>query len=168
MRTAVADRRAVLRGELLKVGRVMALDFGSARCGVAMSDPTGTIASPHPVVFKAATPSGLRRIAQLAREHQVEQIVLGLPIGLSGCETAQTRETRAFAERLRAAVELPVELYDERFTTRMAERDIDPRAHEDSRAAAHLLDGWLTERGGGPLGAAAETSADRPWDNRSQ
>ena len=142
----------------------MALDYGSARCGVAMSDPTGTIASPMPVVFKAGTPSGIRRIASLVREHGVERIVLGLPIGLSGRETGQTRETRAFAERLSEAVAVPVEFYDERFTTKMAERDVDPRAHEDSRAAAHLLDGWLAERAGGPLDA----SDGPPWDNPLQ
>lgn len=133
------------------MGRIMALDYGSARCGVAMSDPTGTIASPYPVVFKAGTPSGLRRLANITREHGVERIVLGLPIGLSGRETGQTKETRAFAERLAEAVDVPIEFYDERFTTRMAERDFDPRADEDSRAAAHLLDGWLAERAGGPL-----------------
>lgn len=147
------------------MGRILALDYGSARCGVAVSDPTGTIASPLPVVFKAATPSGVRRIASIVRDQQVERIVLGLPIGLSGRETGQTRETRAFAKQLAAAVDVPIELYDERFTTRMAERDIDPRAHEDSRAAAHLLDGWLSERAGGPLALPPDTSAGRPWDD---
>jgi putative Holliday junction resolvase len=147
------------------VGRILALDYGSARCGVAVSDPTGTIASPLPVVFKAGTPSGIRRLVSITREQQVERIVLGLPIGLSGRETGQTRETRAFAERLAEAVDVPIEFYDERFTTRMAERDIDPRAHEDSRAAAHLLDGWLSERAGGPLPPLPDTSADRPWED---
>jgi putative holliday junction resolvase len=150
------------------MGRIMALDYGSARCGVAMSDPTGTIASPYPVVFKAGTPSGIRRLATLTREHGVERIVLGLPIGLSGRETAQTRETRAFADRLREAVPVPVEFYDERFTTRMAERDIDPRAHEDSRAAAHLLDGWLSEHADAPLTAPTDASDGQPWDNPAQ
>jgi putative holliday junction resolvase len=150
------------------VGRILALDYGSARCGVAMSDPTGTIASPQAVVFKAGTPSGIRRIASIAREHGVELIVLGLPIGLSGRETAQTRETRDFAKRLGEAVDVPIELYDERFTTRMAERDHDPRAHEDSRAAAHLLDGWLSERAGGPLPPVPDASADRPWEDSAR
>jgi putative Holliday junction resolvase len=147
------------------VGRILALDYGSARCGGARPPPTGTIASPQAVVFKAGTPSGIRRIASIARSQDVELIVLGLPIGLSGRETAQTRETREFADRLRDAVDVPIEFYDERFTTRMAERDVDPRAHEDSRAAAHLLDGWLSERAGGPAGTVLEASADRPWDD---
>ncbi len=132
------------------MGRVLALDFGSARCGVAITDPSGTIASPLPVVRKAATPSGIKRIASLVAERGVERVVLGLPIGLSGRETAQTKETRRFCEQLRAAVPVPVDLYDERFTTRMAERDHDARADEDSRAAAHLLSGWLAEHQGLP------------------
>ena len=127
------------------MARILALDYGSARCGVAISDPSGTIASPLPVVFKAFTPSGVKRIARIAEEQGVERIVLGLPIGLSGRETGQTKETRRFCDALREAVPVPVDLYDERFTTRMAERDHDPRADEDSRAAAHLLAGWLSE-----------------------
>lgn len=147
------------------VGRILALDYGSARCGVALSDPSQTIATPQPVVFKAGTPSGIRRIASIVREQQVELIVLGLPIGLSGRETGQTKETREFAKRLAEAVGVPIELYDERFTTRMAERDHDPRAAEDSRAAAHLLNGWLSEQVGGPAAPLPGASADRPWED---
>ncbi len=143
------------------MGRILALDFGRARCGVALSDPSGTIASPMPVVFKAASPSGLRRIGRLVTEHQVERIVLGLPVGLSGRETAQTQETRDFAAQLEVAVDVPIEFYDERFTTRMAERDIDPRAAEDSRAAAHLLAGWLSEQPG-PLGSSDPSTWQDP------
>lgn len=139
--------------------RVLALDFGSARCGVAMSDPSGTIASPLPVVQKAGTPSGLRRIVRLIEEYRVERVILGLPIGLSGRDTEQTRRTREFGARLQAAVAVPVELYDERFTTRLAERDVDARAHEDSRAAAHLLGEWLDVHGGGGGAAPPPPSA---------
>jgi putative Holliday junction resolvase len=145
------------------VGRILALDYGSARCGVAITDPSATIASPLPVVRKAATPSGVRRIASLVEQHGVERVILGLPIGLSGRETAQTKETRRFCETLRAAVPVPVDLYDERFTTRMAERDVDARADEDSRAAAHLLSGWLAEHQGLP--PVPETYADPAWEN---
>ena len=72
--------------------------------------------------------------------------MVGLPLSLSGGESAQTEETRAFAERLAGAVAVPVELYDERFTTRLAERS-GGRASEDSRAAAHLLESWLSAHG---------------------
>lgn len=136
------------------MGRVLALDYGSARCGVAISDPSGTIASPLPVIQKVGTPSGLRRLVRLIDERGVERVVLGLPIGLSGRDTAQTSETRAFAERLRGATSVPVEFYDERFTTRIAERDTGARASEDSRAAAHLLGEWLDVNGAPPAGPA--------------
>jgi putative Holliday junction resolvase len=123
--------------------RVLALDYGSARCGAAVSDPTGTLATPLEPVLRPGTRSGLRRIAALAAELGAERIVVGLPLSLSGADSAQTAETRAFAERLRAAVPVPVELYDERFTTRLAGR-AGGSASLDSRAAAVLLDDWLT------------------------
>ena len=122
--------------------RVLGLDYGSARCGCALSDPTGTLASPLDAVERPATESGLEAIAGLVREHDVERVVVGLPVTLSGQEGAQAAETRAFVAQLRGAVEVPVETWDERFTTRMAQAT--PGRHaEDSRAAAHLLQGWL-------------------------
>lgn len=124
--------------------RVLALDYGSARCGVALSDPTGTIATPLEPITRVATRAGLGRLAALVCEREVELIVLGLPLSLAGAETAQTEETRAFAQRLRARLpDVPVELYDERLTTRLAARDVSALASEDSRAAAHLLESWL-------------------------
>lgn len=124
--------------------RVLALDYGSARCGVALSDPTGTIATPLEPIERVATRAGLGRVAALVRERGVERIVVGLPLSLAGSETSQTAETRAFVERLRARLpDVPVELHDERLTTRLAARDPSRRASEDSRAAAHLLQSWL-------------------------
>ncbi len=73
-------------------------------------------------------------------------MIVGLPLSLSGSDTAQTTETREFATRLERTVPVPVELYDERFTTRIAER-AGGRASEDSRAAAHLLESWLASKG---------------------
>jgi putative holliday junction resolvase len=122
--------------------RVVALDYGSARCGVAVSDPSGTLATPLEPVARAGTRDGMRRLAALVRELGAERVVVGLPLSLSGADSAQTRETRAFAERLRAAIDVPVELYDERFTTTLAER-AGGGAALDSRAAAVLLDEWL-------------------------
>jgi putative Holliday junction resolvase len=126
------------------MARVLALDYGSARCGVAVSDPTGTLATPLPVVERPGTRKGLGRVVGLVREHGAARVVVGLPLGLSGDDTAQTVETREFADRLRERLgaRVPVELYDERFTTRMAER-FGGEGDEDSRAAAHLLEGWL-------------------------
>jgi putative holliday junction resolvase len=128
--------------------RVLALDFGTARCGCALSDPTGTLATPLGALPEPATESGLERIRSLVRERGVERVVVGLPLSLSGADSEQTAATRAFAEALREQVSpVPVELYDERLTTRLAERT-PGSADEDSRAAAHLLEGWLTRWGG--------------------
>jgi putative Holliday junction resolvase len=128
--------------------RVLALDYGSARCGCAVSDPTGTLATPIEPVLRPATRKGLARIGDLVRERGAERVVVGLPLSLSGADSAQTAETRAFAARLGERLTVPVELFDERFTTLIAGRDPgDPRASEDSRAAAHLLEGWLATRG---------------------
>ena len=125
--------------------RVLALDYGSARCGCAVSDPTGALATPIDPVPAPGTRRGLGRLRALAAELCAELIVVGLPLSLSGADSDQTRETRAFAERLRDATGLPVELYDERFTTQLAQRT-GGRASEDSRAAAHLLESWLASR----------------------
>ena len=122
--------------------RVLALDYGSARCGCAVSDPTGTLATPLPVVARPGTEAGLQEIAAVVRDQKASRVVVGLPVSLSGEEGAQAVEARGFAEQLRAVVEVPVETWDERFTTRMAQAT--PGRHaEDSRAAAHLLQSWL-------------------------
>jgi len=127
--------------------RVLALDYGSARCGCALSDPTGTLATPIEPVLRPATRKGFARVCDLVREREAGRVVVGLPLTLAGADSEQTRETRAFAERLAERLDVPVELYDERFTTLMASRDPGaPTASEDSRAAAHLLEGWLAAR----------------------
>ncbi|MEA2293122.1 MAG: putative pre6S rRNA nuclease [Solirubrobacteraceae bacterium] len=122
--------------------RVLALDHGAARCGAAVSDPTGTVATPLEPVQRPDTRKGLRRVVELAGETEAERVVVGLPVGLSGRDTDQTRAARAFASRLEDALDVPVEVYDERFTTRIAAKK-GGRAAEDSRAAAVLLEDWL-------------------------
>jgi putative Holliday junction resolvase len=122
--------------------RVLALDYGSARCGCAVSDPTGVLATPIEPVLAPATKRGRARLRTLVRELGAERVIVGLPLSLSGSDTAQTTETRAFAERLAGELSVPVELSDERFTTRLAQRS-GGHASEDSRAAAHLLESWL-------------------------
>ena len=122
--------------------RVLALDYGSARCGCALSDPTGTLATPIEPIERPATRKGFARVVDLVRDRGAERVVVGLPLGLSGADTDQTREARAWADRLAAAVSVPVELYDERFTTAIAARS-PGRTSEDSRAAAVLLEDWL-------------------------
>lgn len=126
--------------------RVLALDYGSARCGCAISDPTGTLATPIEPVLRAGSHDGLDELAALVRDRQVERVVVGLPLTLRGGDSAQTTEARGFAAALAARLApVPVELHDERLTTRLAQRTRG-RASEDSRAAAHLLEGWLSRR----------------------
>jgi putative Holliday junction resolvase len=121
--------------------KVVAVDYGSARTGVAVSDPTGTIARPLGVVERAGSEAGLARLAELIRTEAAERVVVGLPLTLRGERGAQARETEAFLEALRGAVDVPVESFDERFTTQLASGGGD--APEDARAAAHLLESYL-------------------------
>jgi putative Holliday junction resolvase len=125
--------------------RVLALDHGSARCGCAISDPSGTLATPLGVVPRPDEEAGLDAIRALVLDREAERVVVGLPLTLAGEEGEQARAARAFADALRERVDVPVELHDERLTTRMAERS--GGGELDSRAAAHLLEGWLTAQG---------------------
>jgi putative Holliday junction resolvase len=129
--------------------RVLALDYGEARCGCALSDPTGTIVTPIAAIPRPGTRRGLVALQSLVAEREVDCVVVGLPLSLQGTDTDQTDETRAFAKRLslRLGERVPVEMHDERFTTRIAQRMEGPfTASEDSRAAAHLLESWLMAR----------------------
>jgi putative transcription antitermination factor YqgF len=129
--------------------RVLALDYGQARCGCALSDSTGTLATPLAVIPRPGTRRGLAALESLVREREVDRVIVGLPLSLRGQDTDQTRETRAFAQQLSLQLGdgVPVEMHDERFTTRIARRTEGvARADEDSRAAAHLLESWLAAR----------------------
>jgi len=129
--------------------RVLALDYGFARCGVAVSDPTGTLATPLDAVARPTTRRGFAHLLTVIRDREVGRVVVGLPLGLSGEDTDQTREARAFADQLaeRLGPNVPVSLYDERFTTAIAQRAGGTTASEDSRAAAVLLEDWLARHG---------------------
>jgi len=115
--------------------KILALDYGSARTGVAVSDPTGTVARPLRTLERA-TPADVR---SLVEEEGAERVVVGLPLTLRGEHGAQAEETQRFVDELRAAVEVPVETFDERFTTVLA----GPGEGDDARAAAHLLSSYL-------------------------
>jgi putative Holliday junction resolvase len=128
--------------------RILALDPGEARCGCAVSDPSGTLATPLEGVERPDTRRGLARLAARAAELEAEMVLVGLPLTLAGEEGAQAARAREFAERLRSRVRIPVELYDERLTTRMAEAH-GGTADPDSRAAAHLLESYLAARTAG-------------------
>ena len=116
--------------------KVLALDYGSARTGIAVSDPTGTVARPVGVAEKVGTPAGLEQLLAAIAAEAPERIVVGLPVTLRGEVGEQARETLEFVETLRSAVEIPVETYDERFTSSLAGGDA-------ARAAAYLLSSYL-------------------------
>jgi putative Holliday junction resolvase len=125
--------------------RVLALDYGSARCGAAVSDPTGVLATPLEAIADPGSDRGLDAIVELVAERGVEEVVVGLPVSLSGEEGPQAQETRDFASRLEQRLCVPVTTFDERFTTALARRT-PGRRPEDSRAAAHLLESYLSAR----------------------
>ncbi|MFM9164290.1 MAG: Holliday junction resolvase RuvX [Solirubrobacterales bacterium] len=133
--------------------RVLALDYGAASCGCAVSDPSGTIATPIDPVENPGTRAGLRRVSALAQETGAEVVLVGLPVSLGGGDSAQTEEVREFARRLQERVGdgVQVRLYDERFTTKLAEA-AGGDASEDSRAAAILLEEWLDANPPAPEG----------------
>jgi putative holliday junction resolvase len=116
--------------------KVRALDYGSARTGVAVSDPTGTVARPVTTVERVATEAGFAKLLAVIGTEEPELVVVGMPLTLSGGHGEQARETDAFVERLRDAIGAPVETFDERFTSVLAGGD-------DARAAAVLLSGYL-------------------------
>ena len=120
---AISAARAAIEAALsAETVRVLALDYGRARCGCAVSDPTGVLATPLEPVLAPASRRGLARLRELVAELDAELVLVGLPLSLSGGDSAQTAEARAFAAALARALPVPVELYDERFTTRLAER----------------------------------------------
>jgi putative Holliday junction resolvase len=122
--------------------KVLAIDYGSARTGIAVSDPTGTLARPLTVVERAASGRGLAELARLIAAEEADRVVVGLPLTMRGLRGEQARETERFVEALRDAVRVPVETFDERFTTDLAERS-PGRAPRDAAAAAHLLESYL-------------------------
>jgi len=126
--------------------RVLALDYGSARCGCAISDPTETLVRP----LDALEPPDPAAVADLVEREGADEVVVGLPRTLGGEEGEQAELSREFAAELSEALDVPVATYDERLTTRMAERSVreGARAHPDSIAAAHLLEAYLATRRG--------------------
>ena len=120
---------------------MLALDHGTVRIGAALSDPTGTLATPLPVI-EPPEPSA---VAEIVSEHGVERVVVGLPVHLSGEEGSQAALARTFCGELEAMLDVPVETYDERLTSRMADasRRAGAGAARDSLAAAHLLESYL-------------------------
>jgi len=122
--------------------KFIALDHGPVRTGIAVSDPTGTLVRPLTVIEHVETAAGNVNLLELLAAENPARIVVGLPLSLDGVEHGQARRARAFAARLAKAVSVPVELYDERFTSRLADQR-GGTAARDARAAATLLEDYL-------------------------
>jgi putative Holliday junction resolvase len=127
-------------------GRILALDHGNVRTGVAVTDELRTIARPHGVVEKASSSEGMATIHGLVGEFKAELVIVGLPLSLDGTEGIQAQRARSFAARLRRVVApVPVELMDERFTSKLADQTTrdGSQTQRDALAACHLLQSYL-------------------------
>ena len=137
--------------EVSIVARILAVDYGEKRIGLAVSDELGITASPLMTLARRSDDETVRQIAQLASKLRVTQIVVGLPRRTDAQEGEMERKVKAFAEKLRQAVSGPVVLFDERFTTRIAEQvlleaDLSRRKRKQVRdrlAAVILLQSFL-------------------------
>lgn len=132
-------------------GRVLGLDLGDVRIGIAVSDPDRRVAVPLGTVHVGRPPGELLAIATLVAEHQITLVVLGLPLSMSGERGPRASLAAEFSEALRAVLTVPVELQDERLSTVEAERSLreagvkgrDRRAVVDAAAARVILQAWL-------------------------
>ena len=140
--------------------RILALDMGERRVGVAVSDPTGTIARPLRTLMRGSREEDFAAITALVAEHDVELVVVGQPLSLDGAEGPQARRVARYAEALAARLPVPVVAWDERFTTVAAEeilrqnrrkkkRQARTRGEVDSIAAAVILQGYLDSQDNG-------------------
>jgi putative pre-16S rRNA nuclease len=137
------------------MGRVLAVDPGSRRVGVAVSDPTGTIATPLAAVPAEPADTLVERLAVLAREQEATRLVVGLPRRMDGSQGPEAKAARALAGELRQATGLPVELVDERLTSVAAERALlaggasraRRRELSDQVAATLILQSYLDRAG---------------------
>ena len=135
------------------MGRSLGLDPGERRIGVAVSDPSGTIASPHGFIDTASDDTVVR-LHELIAEFDIERIVVGLPVSLDGHEGPAARRARALGDEIAGAVDVPVHYHDERFTTVTAEdalieggvRRKERKEKRDQVAAAVMLQGYLDSR----------------------
>ncbi|MCL6631049.1 MAG: Holliday junction resolvase RuvX [Alicyclobacillus herbarius] len=148
--------------------RALGIDYGRARIGVAVSDPTGLLAQGLTVLERKSDDEAAEAIARLVLEYGAEMVVVGLPRKTDGTLGERAEACQAFAKRLANRLDTPVELYDERFTTVAAERMlIDAHVRRDKRrkvvdklAAAVMLQGWL-DRHRGPAGPHGRMAEDR-------
>jgi UPF0755 protein len=156
-------------------GRVLGVDFGERRVGVALSDPTGRLASPlETLLRRRGRRPPLHALAELGRTHQVRAVVFGLPLELDGSESGWTAEVRRAGEEVGRRLEVPVHFVDERMTSVLAERQVrssglsrtrrEEKGRVDAQAAAIILQRWLDSGSSEPVPAgtgAPETGSDQ-------
>ena len=131
--------------------RVLAVDWGARRVGLAISDPTGFLATGLPTLTVSGRDDAVRRVVVVAHEHEAERVVVGLPLKMSGEKGEAAAQAEAFAAALAKAADLPVEMLDERLTTALSTRRLHEsglrgakaRARVDQGAAMALLETWL-------------------------
>jgi putative Holliday junction resolvase len=131
--------------------RVLGLDIGEKRIGVALSDPQGLLAGALTIIERRDSATDIQAIVNLVEKHGVERIVVGLPRSLNGSIGQQAEKVQAFSEMLRQKVDVPVESWDERLSTVAAERlliEVGARRakrkkHRDAIAASFILQGYL-------------------------
>ena len=125
-------------------GRILALDYGKVHTGVALSDPTGTIVRPLAAINDAAGPVGLKKIAALVETEKAITVVVGLPVSLNGERGVQANETAEFIAALKQELPVPVEVWDERFTSKLAAaKGRYSQGNPHSLAACCLLEDYL-------------------------
>lgn len=139
------------------MSRILGIDYGERRIGLAISDPTGTIARPLPTLTRRrGKRPPVEAVARLIREEGVDEVVIGLPLTPEGVESDWTRETRAYGENVGERAGVPVNFVDERFTSARAERavrelglkkkDREDKARVDAAAAVLILQAFLDRR----------------------
>ena len=136
------------------LGRVLGLDLGDARIGVAISDPERRMALPFGTIHVGQPPGELKAIVAIVREQAIAAVVLGLPLSLSGATGPAARHAQGFAQTLQALLEIPIHLQDERLSTAEAERQLsssgvggrERRRVVDRTAATVILQSWLDAR----------------------
>ncbi len=131
--------------------RIMGLDVGEKRIGIAISDPMGWTAQGHSVLQRSVLEADVKNIGKLCRDYEVEKIVVGLPLNMDGSIGPKAREVEEFARSLETDLAIEIAYWDERLTTRSAERvlieaDLSRRRRRqviDKMAAVHILQGYL-------------------------
>lgn len=133
------------------MARLIALDIGERRIGVAVSDPTGTLARPLTTVHRASRQEDFQTIKELVQEHEADRVIVGLPVSLDGTEGPQARKTRRYADRLAEILPVPIAYWDERYSTEAAAEILQGRRRRrrrmreeiDTMAAAVILQSYL-------------------------